>query len=685
MAMEELMITSPTSRGLCKTCARYNWTYHLTRHLPDQKRDALFHHEDLQLRQAIKGGKIAYTKKVGESHNENWYCIDHAPYSGVYDTNEAGDSTWFNLGPLKILSSSLSRCSFCKILLQATQHMDLQRATIAHVSCYFADPQKNINHDPYILIIYLQEKKWKKTYPYGLRLALLGTEETEVFTRSNPNPMQIDPKLLHIWTKTCEKEHGSHCIPLTTGSHIPKHQPNFEPAPWRVLDVKTDRVIRAPENCRYIALSYVWGGITPFRLQKANLTVREAGIPHGHFSAQLDRQKLPRTIQDAMVVVKLLGERYLWVDSLCIVQDDSHELRQNIHNMDRIYSAAALTIIAASGGDANAGLPGLDPGTRYLQPITGSVEGVGLVEVEPPLMLGSSIWASRAWTYQEYQLSAKTIIFTNQRVYYQCNRGFWGEVRPNKLVPEPSKTYFANYSLHVESEAGKYLQHVKEYSSRTLTHEEDVLKAFQAIMDAYSAQHNTRFCWGLPLKHFSQSFLWVNGLYYERDIAPLRRRGHGWSSTRFPSWSWAGWVGGVDFDLVQDPLSFSSKIKHVITWPWDTKYDILATSNPFKTGILTIRVELAVLDITHLSPADMSYCRFDDESMENSRNVECFLVGTISEEFKVWKTNDSVRNDHIVLAVNREMDGIYYRKGLMRIPKQCWATLDCETRCIQLG
>ncbi|PVH97917.1 hypothetical protein DM02DRAFT_500578, partial [Periconia macrospinosa] len=64
---------------------------------------------------------------------------------------------------------------------------------------------------------------------------------------------------------------------------------------------------------------------------------------------------LPRTIRDAMYVVELLEERYLWVDCLCIVQDDVDGLKGIIHSIDHIFSAAQLTIIAASGADANTG------------------------------------------------------------------------------------------------------------------------------------------------------------------------------------------------------------------------------------------------------------------------------------------------------------------------------------------
>jgi hypothetical protein len=74
--------------------------------------------------------------------------------------------------------------------------------------------------------------------------------------------------------------------------------------------------------------------------------------------------QLPQTIQDAMILMSQIQERYLWVDSLCIVQDDKDVKRSQIATMNQIYQGAYATIIAASGNDANAGLPGVRSGTR---------------------------------------------------------------------------------------------------------------------------------------------------------------------------------------------------------------------------------------------------------------------------------------------------------------------------------
>jgi Heterokaryon incompatibility protein (HET) len=75
---------------------------------------------------------------------------------------------------------------------------------------------------------------------------------------------------------------------------------------------------------------------------------------------------LPKTVQHAIELVKALGERFLWIDALCLIQNDTVAMWRGIEAMDLIYEKAALCIIAASGDNANAGLPGVRKSTRLI-------------------------------------------------------------------------------------------------------------------------------------------------------------------------------------------------------------------------------------------------------------------------------------------------------------------------------
>ena len=114
------------------------------------------------------------------------------------------------------------------------------------------------------------------------------------------------------------------------------------------------------------------------------------------------------------MLVKSLHERYLWVDQLCIVQNDESEKMCTISFMKRIYKAALLTIVAAEGTNLTSGLAGVRPSSRYLSPVSGIVDGIGLVHAEPVISVNNwhsptvkSPWNFRAWTYQEHVLSLR--------------------------------------------------------------------------------------------------------------------------------------------------------------------------------------------------------------------------------------------------------------------------------------
>jgi hypothetical protein len=113
---------------------------------------------------------------------------------------------------------------------------------------------------------------------------------------------------------------------------------------------------------RYIALSYVWG---PAQHQKTKLVM--ANVQHLATRGSLGALAVPQTIEDAIELTRRLGFQFLWVDALCIVQDDLLNQQIQINNMHGIYKTASVTIVAASGKHSNAGLPGFRPGTRHYE------------------------------------------------------------------------------------------------------------------------------------------------------------------------------------------------------------------------------------------------------------------------------------------------------------------------------
>ncbi|KAK0740066.1 heterokaryon incompatibility protein-domain-containing protein [Schizothecium vesticola] len=147
----------------------------------------------------------------------------------------------------------------------------------------------------------------------------------------------------------CEESHSGLCRGSGKG---------VSGRPARVVDVHNNCVVNLSPHDDYVTLSYVWGqGVMTEGVATATNTSISSLQEPGSLSSS--RHVLPKTIRDAMVVCRKIGFRYLWVDSLCIIQDDPEDLREQIALMCDIYSGSYLTIIAADGDHADVGLPGV--------------------------------------------------------------------------------------------------------------------------------------------------------------------------------------------------------------------------------------------------------------------------------------------------------------------------------------
>lgn len=171
--------------------------------------------------------------------------------------------------------------------------------------------------------------------------------------------------------------------------------PDF--ANFRLIDIESHCLVRIPNGCspNYLTLSYVWGSEKCFLATKTKIEFLEED--RSLFHPQYD---LPRTIKDAITITGKLGHRYLWVDALCIVQDDDDERAVQIKNMGKIYENSRLTIINASGVDANSGFEGVYPHRRKFQQHIEELKPGLRVTLYQPMdeLLKRSVWQTRAWT-----------------------------------------------------------------------------------------------------------------------------------------------------------------------------------------------------------------------------------------------------------------------------------------------
>lgn len=228
----------------------------------------------------------------------------------------------------------------------------------------------------------------------------IGTQAKDVpFTmKRNAIDAAFDMACLKQWLCDCENGHKH---PDRSSYHLAL-QNLIRTGRFRLIDVENGFLVSPTTATRYLTLSYVWGKSMSYY---ASTTTPSTYVQHQEKSASLDFTSLPQTIRDAIGIVKAIGERYLWVDGICIAQNDPIDKEANIAAMSSIYGSSVLTIIAGHGADAGAEIPRLRPQSNSAEPIISIVSNGRIVEMmpsKPPLQTAldfpSCAWNSRAWS-----------------------------------------------------------------------------------------------------------------------------------------------------------------------------------------------------------------------------------------------------------------------------------------------
>ncbi|KAK0652325.1 heterokaryon incompatibility protein-domain-containing protein [Cercophora newfieldiana] len=373
---------------------------------------------------------------------------------------------------------------------------------------------------------------------------------------------QIDFSLVRNWMQQCAHWHGVECRPSRTNWKAGSSADNGVPF-IRLLDLSENCLIETHSPGPFVCLSYVWGRAPVFKTLQGNI---EQLKQPGSLESQLNA--FPRSIRDAIEVVKMLGERFLWVDSICIVQDDDDDKERQISVMDRVYETASLTLVLAGGDSADSGIGGLEDGSRRTEQNTAHYSGsLVLVQLLPNCnqAIGKSVWNSRGWTYQERLLSNRCLVFIDDTVYFQCHRATWGEdytaedMRMAVCAPmmdielslnlDPSRApLIAQHRINTHRTAyfPYYCRLVEEYTSRHMSFETDRILGFEAVLNKFRTTYGLSFMYGLPEEMLHESLLWQPGNRMKRVA------GGKTSWPMFPSWSWAGWIGAVEYNSPHD-------------------------------------------------------------------------------------------------------------------------------------
>ena len=326
---------------------------------------------------------------------------------------------------------------------------------------------------------------------------------------------------------------------------------------FRVIDVVSGTIIAPRKPVKYCALSYVLGNLTA----RQRIACKLAPIRRRTITNSND---IPRTFRDAIDIVRAMGERYLWIDAMCIRPGDTTAV---ILCMGTIYAASYLTIIAAQGENADAGLgriSGLPNKAERPLEIKGRYKDVSLLPSRIRTVretLQDTTWSTRAWTFQEYLMSRRSVISTNDEVFFHSqNMDVREAYRLHLLFPEfdtqhggickssmvtlntPDAPALTAIGISRDGlfQGTAFRSLIGDYSSRSSTYDGDRLDAFIGIAalfgPATTIEERTALS-GLDQNDFAQALGWYTDTSSARILKNHRK-------TRYlPSWRWVGWTG----------------------------------------------------------------------------------------------------------------------------------------------
>lgn len=283
----------------------------------------------------------------------------------------------------------------------------------------------------------------------------------------------------------------------------------------------------------WCALTYCWGGQQPITTTYSTLA---------NHLIEINIQQLPLTLQDAVAVCRGLGVQFLWIDSLCIVQDDQLDMRRELSHMAQIYEMALVVISASRAANVHEGFLKDAPMSytdRDVQPVTLRLEDNMGIQSNFILRNSESSyhWVTeltneepihqRGWNFQEAILATRRIEYKTEGIRFSCQTLAIDGSRKNDHVGrgrfKSSDIIPLEWDLLVEA-----------YTRRKISLPSDKLIAVGAVAAFFQRSNHKTYVAGLWKEDLPMGLCWLI-LGREPPARPKK-----W---RAPSWSWAAHDG----------------------------------------------------------------------------------------------------------------------------------------------
>ncbi|KAL1904107.1 hypothetical protein Sste5344_010183 [Sporothrix stenoceras] len=388
-------------------------------------------------------------------------------------------------------------------------------------------------------------------------------------------------KLARSWLEDCSKHH-KHCS-TTAHTKLPPRLPtrviDVTCTPANIVHAVDINAGRPDQGCaEYVALSHCWGR-PPIKTLLKSTTMKK-------YTAGLPENDLPANFRDSITVTRNMGIPYLWIDSLCIIQDSVDDWRYESVRMGELYSRATFSLLAMAGDQSGAGIlkatpPPVSP--SVLVPFEGSggpvsfdVSTIFQNSENLRQLSDSAPLSTRGWCLQEVVFSARILFFGAQQVYWFCTEGGYksaeslpdGILYPHNKYPSMASAYFGEQSYPVptgtagattEAILTDFYHFIESYAQRTLTFGTDKFPAVASF--AQNVERALRKSSDNPVQHDYMAGVWSSdfrrGLLFCPDgiHAPHVKQAEEKDGLyRAPSWSWAVTDAPIIFLAAQTPL-----------------------------------------------------------------------------------------------------------------------------------
>lgn len=460
------------------------------------------------------------------------------------------------------------------------------------------------------------------------------------------------------WLDNCESAHVGTC------SHCPRMPGEPPELPTRVIDVgDAERPPRLVETrgfrSEYFALSYCWG-----QAQAPALRTEKASL-HQHLEA-IPMEPLPKTLRDAISFTREMGMRYLWIDSLCIIQDDHDDWAYEAARMQKVYLNARLVLSALDSDHNNGGLfrdaqSGLPPFVQLSIPSPSDKPGRTCHYALPWRVadgakeLARGPITKRAWVLQEESLAARILYFGAEMLYWECLAVTASESEPDGLQRDGQRLqrkdnrarrkwlqsrdltcdcHVAPYSKAGKGESGDdgdfyqaWEESVAMYTRRSLSVHTDRIPAILGLgMRMQSALH-CRFVAGVCTDAYA-----LRSLCWQVIGQPGRL------NACYPSWSWASTTTSVEYRLL------NSEVLRTTTVEWLAEVVAIDTDHSLSQNRASGTVRTRGLLKKNPGPLRKGNIGVFD-TVSSSDNTHSDTESTTSEPLPPWSDSDLDSDD----------------------------------------